>query len=680
MLYKNRCRQFVAALILSSAAFAQQPTVAPRRGASLEQLRAHVAYLASPELEGRRTGSTGSHKAAEYISRVFKRYGFLTEAQAKSTGTSERGTSGSYLQTFPYVAAVELGKDNVMKLKTVGGASAPTTLTLKVGEDWMPLGFSASSRIENVPVVLAGFGITAADQNYDDYKTANARDRIALAFSGTPDGDNPHGRFTRSGEIRFKAAAARAAGAKALVLVAAEKNLKDDRLSRLSFDNAGGDAGLPVAVVSRDVAARVFGTVGDAKLAEAEKNLREQAARPGGSTESTVELPAQLKTSMNLSIDIVRKNAPATNVIGILPGSDPVLKNEVVVIGAHYDHLGRGGRGSLAGREGDVHHGADDNASGVAGVLELARLLSDAKTKMRRTVVLMAFSGEEEGLLGSSYYASHPIMPLEQTVAMINLDMIGRLRNGALMIGGIGTAKEWRETIDQLNNKLNLNVNLAGNSRSSEAGSEGGTTTVANIKAEIPVVTGANGSVIATADPSRRFNLRLNEDGFGPSDHSSFYAKNIPVLFFFTGTHEDYHKPSDTADRINYDGLASVVDFVRDLVGVIQDNAKRPSFAVAKVEAPSRSTGFRIYLGTVPSYAESTDGMKLDAVREGSPAATAGLKAGDKIVKLAGREIRNVYDYTQALSEMKAGQEYEVEIVREDQRVTLKITPAARRP
>ena len=193
----------------------------------------------------------------------------------------------------------------------------------------------------------------------------------------------------------------------------------------------------------------------------------------------------------------------------------------------------------------------------------------------------------------------------------------------------------------------------------------------------MPIVTGADGRVVATASATRRFNLRLNEDGFGPSDHASFYARQVPVLFFFTGTHEDYHKPTDTAERINYDGLAAVAEFVRRLLSDLQASDRRPTFAVAKAEASARSTGFTVSLGTLPSYAESTDGMKLDAVRAGSPAEAAGLRAGDKIVKLAGRDVRNVYDYTQALSAMKAGETYEVEVLREGQRLTMKIVPAA---
>ena len=356
-------------------------------------------------------------------------------------------------------------------------------------------------------------------------------------------------------------------------------------------------------------------------------------------------LPTRV-SALSISTDIVRRNAPAYNVAGILEGSDPVLKKEAIVIGAHYDHLGRGGEGSLAPRAGDIHHGADDNASGVAAVLELARIFSLARERPRRTLVFVAFSGEEEGLLGSNFYVNNPVWPLDQTVAMINMDMIGRMKENRLMIGGVGTAQEWRSWIDAKNTPGGVNVALAATSSSLTL---------------------------------RPFTLTLNEDGYGPSDHSSFYAKQIPVLFFFTGTHDDYHKPTDTAEKINYADEARILSFITSLVSSIDEGAKRPTYTVAKSQSQGRSMGFRVYLGTIPNYAESNDGLKLDGVREDSPAAKAGLKAGDRIVKMAGREVRNVYDYTYVLGEMKAGQEYEVEIVRGTESLRVKITPTARK-
>lgn len=370
---------------------------------------------------------------------------------------------------------------------------------------------------------------------------------------------------------------------------------------------------------------------------------------------------------LSISVDIIRRESPSFNVVGILPGSDPNLKKETIVIGAHYDHLGRGGEGSLAPREGEIHHGADDNASGVAGLIELARMLSTQSPKPRRTIVFIAFSGEEEGLIGSSFYVNHPIVPLADTVAMINMDMIGRMKEKNLIVGGVGTAQEWRSMIEAGNMMQGLTVSANTNTAS------------ASSTLNLPIVVGTNGRPIVTVDAGKKFALTLNEDGYGPSDHSSFYSKQVPVLFFWTGTHEDYHKPSDTADKINYEGEARIVSFVGNVIRDIDKSDKRPTYTVARSESQGRSTGFRVYLGTIPNYADSNDGLKLDGVRDDSPASKAGLKAGDKIVKMAGHEVKNVYDYTYALGEMKAGQEYEVEIVRGNERLTLRITPAARK-
>jgi hypothetical protein len=294
-------------------------------------------------------------------------------------------------------------------------------------------------------------------------------------------------------------------------------------------------------------------------------------------------------------------------------------------------------------------------------------MLSTQNPKPRRTIVFIAFSGEEEGLIGSSYYGNHPIIPLANTVAMINMDMIGRLKERNLIVGGVGTAQEWRSMIDADNAVKGVEV------------SANSPVAAATVSLNLPTVIGGNELPTVTVDAGKQFALTLNEDGFGPSDHSSFYAKQVPVLFFWTGTHEDYHKPSDTADKINYEGEARIVSFVANVIRDIDKSDKRPTYTVAKSESQGRSTGFRVFLGTIPNYADSNDGLKLDGVRDDSPAAKAGLKAGDKIVKMAGHEVKNVYDYTYALSEMKAGREYEVEIVRGSEHLTLKITPAARK-
>jgi aminopeptidase YwaD len=659
----------VVALCVTATTLAQTPTSTTT---SPDRLRQVIEYLASDALEGRRTGTPGANDAAHYIAGEFNRFGLRPGLQIARPARTRGENQARYLQPFPYVAGVELGKNNLF---FVNPGRADDMAQFMVGEDWMPLGFSSNASIKSAEMVFAGYGISSAELKYDDYTVSNTKDRVAIVFAGTPDGDNPHGQFARAGEIRFKVAAARAAGARALIIIANEEKLKDDRLSRLSYDNAG-EAGIPVIVISRQLAKRLLHLPNpEMKLSELEKiaadarivNAEPEPKPDGEYTFSPALFREPVRgRSFSISTDIVRRESPSFNVVGILPGSDPRLKNEAIVIGAHYDHLGRGGEGSLAPREGEIHHGADDNASGVAGLIELARMLSSQSPKPRRTIVFIAFSGEEEGLIGSSYYVNHPIVPLANTVAMINMDMIGRLKDKKLIIGGIGTASEWRDMV-------------AGENLESQSATIAELENLSRTPGKVTMVIGSDGRASGAIIHAQRFDVTLNEDGYGPSDHSSFYAKQVPVLFFWTGTHEDYHKPSDTADKINYAGEAGIVSFVANVIRDVDKSDQRPTYAVAKSESQGRSTGFRVYLGTIPNYADSNDGLKLDGVRDDSPAAKAGLKAGDKIMKMAGHEVKNVYDYTYALGEMKAGQEYEVEIVRGTEHLTLKITPAARK-
>jgi Zn-dependent M28 family amino/carboxypeptidase len=608
----------LATLLLATfAAVAQQPELDP----SAAKLQQHVSYLASDALDGRRTGTAGANDAARYIAGEFARLGLKTATTKANSSRKLSAAMARYLQTFPYVGRVELGRNNVLSVRS------GEILTLRVGEDWMPLGFSANQTLDLTGVVFAGYGITANDLNHNDYKGTYSKNQVAVIQKGTPDGDNPHGRFTTAGQLRFKVAAAQSAGVGALLIISSEDDLKNDALARLHYDNAGL-AGIPVAVISKQAAE---------KLAHAKQ--------------------------VTLATDVVRAEVPAYNVIGVLEGSDPLLKNENIVIGAHYDHLGRGGEGSLAPRPGEIHHGADDNASGTAGVIELARIFSAQRPKLKRTLVFIAFGGEEEGLLGSNYYVNHPLVPLTKTVAMINMDMIGRMKDRKLVIGGVGTAKEWRELINDANTAQTMTV----------AAHSGAPTPKG-----VPIVVSANGRPIMSVDPSGAFDLTLNEDGYGPSDHSSFYSKQVPVLFFWTGTHNDYHKPSDTFDKINYNDEARILSMVARIVRNIDSSDQRLTYTTAKSDPP-RGGGFRVYLGTIPNYADSSDGLLIDGVRDDSPAAKAGLKAGDRIVKIGNRDVKNVYDYTYALGEMKAGQEYVIEVVRGSEKLTLKIVPEARK-
>src|SRR5436190_3509853 len=336
----------LVSLLLANGVIAQQVATFD---ISAEKLQKHISYLASDKLTGRRTGTEGATDAAKYIAAEFGKLG-LRPAGAKAKAWRPTTPLAAFQQTFPYVAGVELGSSNEL---TVGTAS------LKTPDDWTPLGFSSNSKVTG-EIAFVGFGITASELKHDDYSSGAAKGRIAIALQGTPDGENPHGQFARLEGVRWKAVAARNAGAKALIVIAREDNFKDDRLAKLSYDNSGGEAGLPVIVISRQSADRIL-QLSQTTLSLAEKQM---AANVVGTR--------VLSGNLSLAVDIVRKEAPAYNVIGVLEGSDPQLKNETIIIGAHYDHLGNGGDGSLAANSTEIHHGADDNASATAGMLELA--------------------------------------------------------------------------------------------------------------------------------------------------------------------------------------------------------------------------------------------------------------------------------------------------------------------
>lgn len=637
-------KQLLSFLLLVSfvAGVSAQKILPPsKEDAVAGRLRADITYLASDKLAGRRTGEQGAISAASYVANKFAALKLKPGISENVNGKSKKG----YLQPFPYFSGVALGADNLLKI-----ALPQMNVTVNLESNWMPVGFSSNGSLAETSIVFAGYGIASEELKIDDYAGLDVKDKIVLVFSGTPDAGNPHSQFARFGDVRVKAKIAHDKGAKALLVVSGETKLADDKLAQLKFEQTAGDTAIPAAVIARPIGALLLGDKGEEGL----KNDEQFIALRKDAGEIRLSLSNRPKASAELKINLNKKPAEAYNVIGVLEGIDPQLKNEAIVIGAHYDHLGHGGTSSLAPDSTEIHHGADDNASGVAAVLELARQFAAAK-KNKRTLIFMAFGGEEEGLIGSKFYVGNPVFPLDKTVAMINMDMVGRLKDNKLTIGGTGTASEWKNLIEAKN---------------------------VNPEAIIPVAqaTGAPPHIKTSVPPLNKFNLSLNEDGFGPSDHSSFYAKQIPVLFFFTGSHEDYHKPSDTADKINYEGESRLIAYISDIIKSIDQTAAKPTYAVAKSSGMGGRATFNISLGTVPNYAEgNNDGLLLDGVRDGSPAAKAGIKPGDKIVMLAGKEIRNITDYTYMLGEMKAGEEYEIVVVRGADRLTLKIVPAARK-
>lgn len=594
-----------------------------------KNLRKHVAYLASDELEGRRTGEKGATFAAGYVSNMFQRY------KLKAGYTNADGDR-SFLQPFDFVSGVEFGETTSMR--------SGEGVDLKMGTGWQPFVYSPSADIDATQVVFAVYGISSARLGYDDYEGVDARGKIVAVLDGAPGGGDPRSPFAQFG-VAAKANIAKEKGAVALILISTTDDLAGERLARTDYNQTLGSTSIPVVIVTRSAGSNILQIGKGEELNKIEKWFE---SKPEAAEVRFAGLKPQ---TVGIKIDVIKKRTQAYNVVGVIEGRDKTLKNEAIIIGAHYDHLGRGGEGSLAPNSNEVHHGADDNASGTSALLELARRFRKDK-KNRRTIIFIGFGGEEEGLLGSKAYIENPVFPLENTVAMFNMDMIGRLNEEKLTVGGIGTAESWDEIVTNSNRRV-PNVYAKGKSKTSFA---------------------------ASAEEIEMFKLQLNQDGFGPSDHSSFYGAKIPVLFFFTGTHSDYHKPTDTADKINYEGLEKIMGFVRDLVRIVDQNPTRPVYKTASVpQSEAGRRGFNVSLGTIPGYGDSDDtGLLLEGVRDGSPAAKAGIKGGDKLVKLAGKEIRNITDYVFMLGELKAGEKYELVVIRDGKEVTLTIVPDPR--
>ncbi|MBA2335317.1 MAG: M20/M25/M40 family metallo-hydrolase [Blastocatellia bacterium] len=415
-MFITKIYSFILVISFILSVSAQKPQVAD----TVEQnLRKHVEYLSSDKLEGRRTGEQGATFAAGYVSNMFAQY---------KLKAGHRGTNGkpNFLQPFPYVAGVNLGPENLLRIVPADSANENK---MEIGVNWMPLGYSQNGDIAASQVVFAGFGIVSEGLKYDDYAGLDVKDKIVLVFDGNPDAGNPHSEFGRF-NIHTKASIARDKGARAILVIASESDFKSDRLAALSYDRTLGETAIPVVALMRSHGAELLGAGNEKALAEIERSI---AIKKDTTPSVQFKIANPLNATARLKIDLAKRQTEAYNVIGILEGNDPLLKNEAIVIGAHYDHLGKGGQGSLAVNSNEIHHGADDNASGTSAILELARQFAKEK-KNKRTIIFIAFGGEEEGLLGSKYFVNNPVWPLDKIVTMINLDMVGRLQ-GKLTIG-----------------------------------------------------------------------------------------------------------------------------------------------------------------------------------------------------------------------------------------------------
>ena len=582
----------------------------PARGQDAQDvalLRSRVQFLASPRLAGRLFGTKGNDEAAIFIAECFRRAGLAPLGTSRLHDANAPLDRSGYFQPFKFVAGVAPGRANSVEA-TMGGK----TERLKVGVDFEPASVSASGEAEG-KVLFAGYGIQSRDPQRNDYQGAAVPGNIVLVLAGAPTGDPANPLYSYA-SVQHKAAIARDLGAAALLVVSSS----DADVPRFEDNGTTSDEKIPILLLGRPVARRWLKAAG----LDLDR-LEEQAHSSSG--------PIPLPIHVRLRTDVRKVRRVTANIAGFLPGADPILGAEVLVIGAHMDHLGMGGPYSLAeNRKPAIHPGADDNASGTAGVLGLADRFAKSPIRPKRSILFVCFSGEELGLLGSAYYVRHPLIPLEHTVAMINMDMIGRLRDHRLTVLGTGTSPEWEE-----------------------------------------VLSGA---------PARGLTIVRSDSGFGGSDQQSFYGAGIPVLFFFTGLHADYHRPGDTADKINYSGEAEVLNYVFDVAARITNLAVRPGYRrmalPVQEEGPAR---FRASLGTIPDYSADVDGVLVSAVRPGSAAERAGIHGGDVLVRLGGRGIHNVRDLALALGEHKPGDTVEVVVRRNGQVLALQATLEAGR-
>ncbi|MBK9041212.1 MAG: M20/M25/M40 family metallo-hydrolase [Bdellovibrionales bacterium] len=588
------------------------PYIQSQAGIDRLGFEAHVRYLSSQKLAGRLTGSEGERLAAEYIERIFK-----------SLGLEPLRGSKSFRHPFEFTQKVEMGRESGLKLQF-----ANQERVLEIEKDWIPLAFSATGEISAAEGVFAGYGLRVPAlggfAGYDSYRDLNVKGKWVVVFRYFPDGTDAiqKQQISRYSTLRDKAMLARDLGAKGLVLVSGPNSKVKRQLIDFSSDEISGSMSFPVISVSDEVASQL--------LSHSQRDLKlYQEELDSGKSVSSIEMG---KIEWEGKIVLSKVKAEGFNVLARLPG----LSREAVVIGAHYDHLGRGHRmNSLAktDEQGLIHLGADDNASGVAGVLEIADELASQYSKGKRAprdVIFALWSGEELGTLGSSQFVSEFVSNKKIKIqSYLNMDMIGR-SNGQLIIQGIGSSAAWE-------------------------------------------------SIIEKAVPPSSLSVVLQADPYLPTDSTALYLAKVPVVNFFTGAHEDYHTPRDQADKISYDQSTEIVGIVHRVAAELMTRKSSMPYSEVTAKPGTSSRKLRIYLGTIPNYADgSGDGLLLSGVQKGGPGEKAGLQPGDRVVEMAGHRVENIYDYTNALDRLEIGKESPILIKRKNRVVNLKIVPESR--
>ena len=577
------------------------------------RMRKDVTFLASDECEGRGVETQGIQKAAAYIA-----------AEFAEAGLKPGGVDGTYFQPFDIKGRSQLDEGNKLTLKGPLGQ----VIDLTLGKDFQVMGLSGSGTV-TAPVIFVSYGATAPSIDYDDYKGVDVAGKIVVVLRHTPRWRSTElpfdgARKDEHASLEKKQGLAESNKAAAVLLVNDSTEAPGgDKLMPFSYVANATPGGIPAVQVRRAIVDELcqssFGTL----LADVEKAIDRDLkprSRPLVGWTATV------------TTNVTRTTIACKNIIGVAEGAGPLAK-ETVVIGAHYDHLGYGGSGSLAKdpSKKQIHHGADDNGSGTTTVMELARRFGHMKDRQGRRLVFITFSGEELGLLGSRYYCNkQPLFPLADTVAMVNLDMVGRLKNDKetskpkLIVEGVGTAKTFEQMIDKLN-------------------------------------TG--------------FLFSKKPGGTGPSDHDSFARKQIPVIFFWTGNHPDYHRPTDTADKINVAGMRQIADFAERIINELAGDSKRPEYVQVASSFKGSPGASGPKLGIMPNYEEDVEGVLVGGVADDGPAAQGGLKAGDVIVELGGKAVRNLNSYMVIMAQQRSGQTLDVAIMRAGKKLTLKVVP-----
>ena len=545
--------------------------------------------------------------------------------ELKRMGAQPLPGQKDFFHTFQFTAGTKDTGSTITVTKT--GATPQLFITT---QHVQATSFSDSGEVSG-PVVFAGYGLVVPDsQNfgYDSYVGLDVKDKVVVVLRYFPEDADQKTRaiLARYSDLRYKAMAARQRGARALLVVTGPRSPNAGETIPMSFDTALSGSGIVAASISGEVGRAVFAAAGK-PLDVVQKEF--DSGNPHVSGFAIPDLTVAVKTAVQ------RESHTGRNVVGYLPATSPTtgVPRPWVAAGAHYDHLGRGGHGnSLAGKEeqGRIHHGADDNASGTAAVLAIAEALS--KQPRRRNVMVGFWSAEEIGLIGSGAFVNKPPVAVDQLAAYLNFDMVGRMTDNKLTVQATGTSPVWARILEQAN-----------------------------------VAAG--------------FDLVLQPDPYQPTDVASFNGAGIPSLSFFTSTHTDYHRPGDTADKINYEDLDRIVDFAVAIIKRVGDTPEAPQFT--KVEQAAETgggrAGVRVFTGTIPDYATNVKGLLLGGVIGGGPAEQAGLQKGDVIIEIAGQSITNIYDYTYALELLKIGEPVKIVYMRGSERRETTMTPAARK-